>query len=74
MAKILLTPEAQLRNKVEHGLAHCVDVHFMCKGCPYEELESSQFPLRCIYTLLSDIQRVRYGDFEAMEIASRIES
>jgi hypothetical protein len=46
----------------------------MCKGCPYEELESSQFPIRCIHALLSDIQKVRYGEFEAMEITSRVES
>ena len=72
MARILLTPEAQLRSKVEHGLQHCVDDYFYCKGCPYEDLESAEFPLRCVHALLTDIQKIRYGDFPPLEITSVI--
>lgn len=72
MAHIILTPEAQLKNKVEKGLAHCVDEKFLCKGCPYEELESREYPIRCIYALLNDIQDLRTGNVPPMEITAFI--
>ena len=67
MAHIMLTAEDQLRNKIESGLAHCVDEHFYCEGCPYQELESPHYPVRCIYALLSDIQTLRHGDFQPLK-------
>jgi hypothetical protein len=72
MATYLMTPESQLRQKVEYGLAHCVDEHFYCKGCPYEELESGEFPIRCIYALLNDIQNLRTGNIPPMEFTVKV--
>lgn len=48
-----------LEDKVAKGLEHCVEDYFFCIGCPYKPLESSQFPLRCVHALLTDIQKLQ---------------
>lgn len=72
MAKMLMTPKAQLEEKVARGLIHCVDGGFYCRGCPYEELESHIYPLRCVHALLTDIQNLRTNNIPPMEITAYI--
>ena len=72
MAKILFTPESQLQEKVAQGLHHCVDEYFYCLDCPYQELESGEFPLRCVYQLLTDIQNLRTGNVPPLEMTAYI--
>jgi hypothetical protein len=74
MAKMLMTPRAQLEERVARGLIHCVDGGFHCKGCPYEELESGEYPLRCVYQLLTDIQNLRAGNIPPLEASAYIEN
>jgi len=51
--------ELNLEDKVAEGLRCCVDEFFYCKDCPYKPLECSERPLRCVYALLQDIQKLQ---------------
>ena len=43
--------------QIEKGLECCVN--FICGKCPYEYLESSTYPLRCIHALIQDLYKER---------------
>lgn len=45
--------------KIDAALKACVFEYFLCGECPYKHLESSQFPVRCLHALLTDIASIR---------------
>ena len=42
------------KSKVLKALSCCAD--FVCGECPYNYLESKDYPLRCIHTFLQDLK------------------
>ena len=42
------------RSKVLKAVSTCAD--FYCKECPYNHLESKEYPLKCIHTLMMDVR------------------
>lgn len=44
------------KEKVKQAIEACAD--FCCGECPYEYLESKDYPFRCIHTLMVDIHKL----------------
>ena len=45
-----------MKQKVKQGIEACND--FCCGECPYEYLDSKDYPFRCIHTLMADIYKL----------------
>lgn len=45
-----------MKDKVFRGLKACKD--FLCGECPYQNLDSKDYPIRCIHTLIVDLDKV----------------
>ena len=45
-----------MKEKVKKAIEACAD--FCCGECPYEHLESKDYPFRCIHTLMVDIHKL----------------
>ena len=46
----------EAREEVLKGLECCVD--FCCNDCPYHYLDSKEYPIRCIHSLLTDVHNL----------------
>ena len=45
-----------MKQRVKQGIEACND--FWCGECPYEYLDSKDYPFRCIHTLMADIYKL----------------
>lgn len=50
------------KEEVLKGLECCVD--YMCGDCPYQYLASWEFPIKCMRTLLVDLQNLKEKEEE----------
>ena len=49
------------KEKIMKGLSVCNE--FCCEECPYQHLDSVNYPLRCIHTLIKDVYELLKEDF-----------
>ena len=45
-----------MKQRVKQGIEACND--FCCGECPYEYLDSKDYPFRCIHALMVDIYKL----------------
>ena len=50
------------REKVLNALKYCAE--FECGNCPYKYLDSKDYPLRCIHTLIIDLNKIVSDEYQ----------
>ena len=50
------------KEEIELGIKCCSD--FLCGECPYQKFDSPQYTMRCVHTLMKDINKLYFRDKE----------
>ena len=50
------------KEEIELGIKCCSE--FLCGECPYEKFDDNLYIIRCIHTLMKDINKLYFGDNE----------